>query len=196
VRHAGTLGGNIANGSPIGDGAPILLALGAEIVLRQGDQTRTLPLSSFYLDYMKNALQSGEFVQSLRVPLPAHSMGLRAYKISKRRDSDISAVCAGLYLVLDGETIRDARVAFGGMAATARRSALIEAALIGQPWNAATLQQAKDALAQDFQPLSDMRASAAYRLKVAQNLLERWWLETRPDAPLAAQAVQVWPATV
>jgi xanthine dehydrogenase small subunit len=196
VRHAGTLGGNIANGSPIGDGAPILLALGAEIVLRQGHQTRTLPLSSFYLDYMKNALQSGEFVQSLRVPLPAQSAGLRAYKISKRRDSDISAVCAGLYLALDGETILDARVAFGGMAATARRSALVEAALIGQPWTAATLQQAKDALAQDFQPLSDMRASASYRLKVAQNLLERWWLETRPDAPLAAQTVQVWPATV
>jgi xanthine dehydrogenase small subunit len=130
------------------------------------------------------------------VPLPAQSAGLRAYKISKRRDSDISAVCAGLYLTLDGETILDARVAFGGMAATARRSPLIEAALIGQPWNATTLQQAKAALAQDFQPLSDMRASAAYRLKVAQNLLERWWLETRPDAPLAAQTVQVWPATV
>jgi xanthine dehydrogenase small subunit len=165
-------------------------------VLRQGDQTRNLPLSSFYLDYMKNALQSGEFVQSLRVPLPAQSTGLRAYKISKRRDSDISAVCAGLYLTLSGETILDARVAFGGMAATARRSALVEAALIGQPWDAATLQQAKAALAQDFQPLSDMRASAAYRLKVAQNLLERWWLETRPDAPLTAQTVQVWPATV
>ena len=195
VRHAGTLGGNIANGSPIGDGAPILLALDAQIVLRQGEQTRTLPLTSFYLDYMKNALQEGEFVQSLRVPLPTQASGLRAYKISKRRDSDISAVCAGLWLSLDGDVIRDARVAMGGMAATARRAPLTESALIGQPWSEATLRQAQAALAQDFAPLSDMRASAEYRLKVAGNLLERWWLETRPHAPLAAHLTQVWPAT-
>ena len=196
VRHAGTLGGNIANGSPIGDSAPVLLAMGAEIVLRHGEATRTLHLSEFYLDYMKNAMQPGEFVQALRVPLPAADSALRAYKISKRRDSDISAVCAGLWLRLDGDTIAEARLAFGGMAATARRAAQAEAALIGQPWTEATMRAAQAALAQDFTPLSDMRATAAYRQRVAANLLERWWLETRPASPLKADVIQVWPATV
>ncbi len=196
VRHAGTLGGNIANGSPIGDSPPVLLAMGSEIVLRHGEATRTLPLSEFYLDYMKNAMQPGEFVQALRVPLPAAGSALRAYKISKRRDSDISAVCAGLWLRLDGDTIAEARVAFGGMAATARRSPLVEAALVGRPWTEATLRAAQAALAQDFTPLSDMRATAAYRQRVAANLLERWWLETRPASPLKADVIQVWPATV
>ncbi len=197
VRQAGTLGGNIANGSPIGDSAPILLALGAELVLRHGGKTRTLPLHQFYLDYMKNDLQAGEFVQAVRVPLlgGGATKDLRAYKVSKRRDSDISAVCAGLWLSLDGEMITDARVAFGGMAATARRSTAIESTLIGQPWTETTLRQAQAALEQDFKPMSDMRATADYRLKVAVNLLERWWLETRPDAPLAARTIQVWPAT-
>ncbi len=194
VRHAGTLGGNIANGSPIGDSAPVLLALGADIVLRRGDDERTLPLSAFYLDYMKNAMQPGEFVQALHVPFPAAGSLFRAYKISKRRDSDISAVCAGLWLELDGDTITAARLGFGGLAATARRSTLTEATLIGQPWTEATLRAAQAALAQDFAPLSDMRATATYRLKVASNLLERFWLETRAAQPLAAEQVQVWPA--
>ena len=145
---------------------------------------------------MKNAMQPGEFVQALRVPLPAAGSALRAYKISKRRDSDISAVCAGLWLRLDGDTIAEARVAFGGMAATARRAAQAEAALVGQPWTEATLRAAQAALAQDFTPLSDMRATAAYRQRVAANLLERWWLETRPASPLKADVIQVWPATV
>jgi xanthine dehydrogenase small subunit len=198
VRHAGTLGGNIANGSPIGDSAPILLALGAELVLRHGADLRTIPLSEFYLDYMKSDLRPGEFVQALRVPLLAGGAAkhLRAYKISKRRDSDISAVCAGLWLAHDGQVITDARIAFGGMAATARRASATEAALIGQHWTETTLRQAQAALAQDFQPLSDMRATAAYRLRVAQNLLERWWLETRPQAPLATNSIQIWPAAV
>lgn len=194
VRHAGTLGGNIANGSPIGDSAPVLLALNADIVLRRGEVERTLPLSDFYLDYMKNAMQPGEFVQALHVPFPVAGSVFRAYKISKRRDSDISAVCAGLWLQLDGDTITAARLGFGGLAATARRGALTEAALVGQPWTEATLRAAQAALAQDFAPLSDMRATANYRLKVASNLLERFWLETRLAAPLAAEQVQVWPA--
>jgi xanthine dehydrogenase small subunit len=175
-----------------------LLALGAELVLRQSSDVRTIPLSEFYLDYMKSDLRPGEFVQALRVPLLAGGAAkhLRAYKISKRRDSDISAVCAGLWLAHDGQVITDARVAFGGMAATARRASATEAALIGQPWTETTLRQAQAALAQDFQPLSDMRATAVYRLRVAQNLLERWWLETRPQAPLATTSIQIWPAAV
>jgi xanthine dehydrogenase small subunit len=196
VRHAGTLAGNLANGSPIGDSAPILLALDATLVLRHGSNTRELPLQAFYLDYMKNALQSGEFIEAVRVPLPRTGQGeiLRAYKIAKRRDSDISAVCAGLMLQLSGDTIQAARLGFGGMAATARRAPLTEAALTGQIWSEATLRRAQAALAQDFQPMTDLRATRDYRLKVAANLLERLWLETRPLAPLAADQVQVWPA--
>lgn len=207
VRHAGTLGGNIANGSPIGDGAPVLLALDAALILRRGPHTRSLPLSSFYLDYMKNDLQSGEWVQAIEVPLPQADIvnrvspiqngkqsHMRAYKISKRRDSDISAVCAGLFIELDNGVITQARLAWGGMAATARRAAQTEAALIGQPWNEASLRRAQTALAHDFKPMTDLRASDAYRRTVAANLLERFWLETRPDAPLAPESIQVWPA--
>jgi xanthine dehydrogenase small subunit len=198
VRHAGTLGGNVANGSPIGDSAPILLALNASVVLRLGAATRELPLSAFYLDYMKNALQPGEFLQAIRVPFPKAAQGevFRAYKISKRRDSDISALCAGLMLQLDGDTIKAARLGWGGMAGTAKRAAATEATLVGQPWTEATLRRAQTALAQDFQPMSDLRATDGYRLKVAANLLERFWLETRPQAPLPADQVQVWPATI
>jgi len=194
VRHAGTLGGNIANGSPIGDSPPVLLALDAELVLRKGAATRTLPLSSFYLDYMKNDMQPGEFVQAICVPLPSADHTVRAYKISKRRDSDISAVCMGVRLTLQGETIVDARVALGGMAATAKRAAHIEAALVGKAWTKDTLLLAQAAVNQDFQPMSDLRASAAYRIQVTQGLLERCWLETRPQHPWPASAVQVWPA--
>jgi len=198
VRHAGTLGGNVANGSPIGDSAPILLALNASVVLRLGTATRELPLSAFYLDYMKNALQPGEFLQAIRVPFPKAAQGevFRAYKISKRRDSDISALCAGLMLQLDGDTIKAARLGWGGMAGTAKRAAATEATLVGQPWTEATLRRAQTALAQDFQPMSDLRATDGYRLKVAANLLERFWLETRQQAPLPADQVQVWPATI
>ncbi|MFT3856749.1 MAG: xanthine dehydrogenase small subunit [Aquabacterium sp.] len=196
VRHAGTLVGNLANGSPIGDSAPILLALDATLLLRRGEHTRTLPLSAFYLDYMKHALQPGEFIQSVRVPCLRADQGetLRAYKLSKRRDSDISAVCAGLWLKLDGDRIVDVRLGFGGMAATSRRATQTEQALRGQPWNEATLRLAQAALRQDFQPLTDLRASSDYRITVAVNLLERFWLETRPGAALPPEMVQVWPA--
>jgi xanthine dehydrogenase small subunit len=191
IRRAGTLGGNVANGSPIGDAAPVLMALDAQIVLRQGDGLRRMPLADFYLGYMKNALRPGEFVQALEVPLnPAARV--RAYKISKRFDSDISAVCAGLAIELDGERITAARLAFGGMAAVVKRAAGAEAALQGQPWNEVALQAAQAALAAEFQPLSDMRASAGYRLQVAQNLLRRFWLETRPVDPLPESAVSVF----
>jgi len=197
VRHAGTLVGNLANGSPIGDSGPILLTLDATLTLRRGDQTRTLPLREFYLDYMKNALLPGEFIQSASVPvIQAGTQDvLRAYKVSKRRDSDISALCAGLMIRLDGDKITEARLGWGGMAATARRATHTEAAMLGQVWNEATLRRAQAALAQDFQPMTDLRATKDYRLKVAANLLERFWLETRLVDPLRADAVQVWPAT-
>ena len=192
IRHAGTMGGNVANGSPIGDAAPILMALDAAVELRRGDAVRRLPLTEFYLGYMQNALQEGEFLQAITVPLAAFARQIRGYKISKRFDCDISALCAGMAIELDGEIVRDVRLAYGGMAATVRRAAQAEAALLGRPWNEDSVRTAQQALAQDFQPLSDMRASSAYRLQVAQNLLRRLWLETRAQAPLAADATSVF----
>jgi len=178
IRNAGTLCGNVANGSPIGDTMPPLIALGARVVLRRGAARRELALEDFYHAYQKTALQRGEFVERVRVPLPRPDVKFAAYKISKRFDQDISAVCAAFAIELDGGTIGAARVAFGGMAATPRRAPACEAALAGQPWNAATCERAAAALAKDYTPLTDMRASAAYRLAVAQNLLRKFHLET------------------
>ncbi|MDQ7989812.1 MAG: xanthine dehydrogenase small subunit [Candidatus Dactylopiibacterium sp.] len=178
VRNAGTLGGNVANGSPIGDAMPGLIALGTRIVLRQGDATRELPLEDFYLAYQKTALVPGEFVEALCVPRRAPGRLFRCWKISKRADQDISAVCAAFLLERDDAGhVRRARLAFGGMAATPARARAAEAALLGRPFDAAARDAAMAALAQDFQPLSDMRASSAYRLQVARNLLQRLWLE-------------------
>ena len=203
IRHAGTMGGNVANGSPIGDSAPVLMALNAAIELRRGQRVRVLPLDDFYLGYMKNRLEPGEFVQALRVPLPPDtradggpsSPAVRAYKISKRFDCDISAVCAGLALGLDAEGwVTHARFAFGGMAATVARARAAEAAVLGRPWDETTLEAAQQALAADFTPLTDLRASAAYRRQVASNLLRRLWLETRLQAPLPPEALRAFPA--
>jgi xanthine dehydrogenase small subunit len=192
IRHAGTLGGNVANGSPIGDGAPALMALDAELELRRGARVRRMPLAEFYVDYMKNRLEAGEFVQALAVPLTAMQRELRAYKISKRYDSDISAVCAVFAIERRDGTIRDVRLAFGGMAAIVKRAAAAEAAMLGHPWSEATLLAAQAALAGDFEPLTDMRASADYRRRVAQNLLRRFWLETREEEPMVTETVNVW----
>ena len=192
IRNAGTMGGNVANGSPIGDSPPVLMALDAAIELRKGERVRRMPLAEFYLDYMKSQLEPGEFVQGLAVPLGGAVREVRAYKISKRFDCDISALCAGFAIELDGEVVKSARLAYGGMAATVKRAGGAEAALVGQPWSEASVNAAKMALAQDFKPLSDMRASAAYRLQVAQNLLQRLWLETRVADPLPGDATSVW----
>jgi xanthine dehydrogenase small subunit len=191
VRHAGTLGGNVANGSPIGDAAPVLMALGAQLVLQRGSRERRIPLDAFYLDYMKNALEPGEFVRAIEVPAASHTH-LRAYKLSKRFDSDISGLSAVFALTLDGDTVKQARLAFGGMAAIVKRAAQAEAALRGQPWTEAAAEAAAAALARDFTPITDLRASASYRQRAAANLLRRFWLETRPDAPLAAEQVSVF----
>jgi len=194
VRNAGTLGGNVANGSPIGDSAPWLIALGSDIVLRGKGGQRVMPLENFYLDYQKKDLRADEFVEAVRVPLPQPSLRFRTYKLSKRFDQDISAVCAAFAITLDGATVREARIAFGGMAATSRRAPKAEAALKGREWNEATLNDAVKALAEDYAPLTDMRATSTYRMKSAQNLLRRFWLETRPDAPLSNEAVNAFAA--
>jgi xanthine dehydrogenase small subunit len=178
IRNAGTLCGNLANGSPIGDSMPPLIALGARLVLRRGDARRELALEDLYLAYQKTALQPGEFVERVRIPLPRPGLRFAAYKVSKRFDQDISAVCAAFALELEHDTIAAARVAFGGMAATPKRALACEAALAGQPWNAETRDRAAAALANDYTPLTDMRASAAYRLTVARNLVRKFHLET------------------
>ncbi|MBS0339032.1 MAG: xanthine dehydrogenase small subunit [Proteobacteria bacterium] len=193
IRHAGTMGGNVANGSPIGDSPPVLMALDAQIELRQGERVRRMPLTDFYVDYMKNKLEPGEFVQAVAVPLSVAARRIRAYKISKRFDCDISALCGAFSLELDAsDKVKAIRLAFGGMAAIVKRAAKAEAALLGQPWTQASVDAARAALAEDFTPLSDMRASAGYRLQVAQNLITRLWLETRRQDALPQEATSVW----
>jgi xanthine dehydrogenase small subunit len=172
VRTAGTVGGNIANGSPIGDLAPMLIALDATLELRHGDDVRQLPLESFFLDYGKQDRRPGEFVRRLLVPkLPARSH-FRAYKITKRPDEDISAVLAAFCLQLDGGTIREARVAFGGMAGIPKRAKTVEEKLRGLSLaDPSGWQAAAAAIGADFTPLTDLRASAGYRSRVAVNLV-------------------------
>jgi xanthine dehydrogenase small subunit len=182
VRNAGTIGGNIANASPIGDSPPMFLALDAEIDLFGPKGTRTLKLGDFFLDYRKTALAPGEIVAAVRIPLPRAETKLAAYKVSKRFDDDISAVCGVFAIDLDGDTVKAARLAYGGMAAIPKRAARAEAALIGQKWTLDTANAAAAAIARDFAPLSDMRASAAYRAKVAANLILRFWHETAGTA--------------
>ncbi|WP_287850067.1 xanthine dehydrogenase small subunit [Acidiphilium sp.] len=182
VRHAGTMGGNVANGSPIGDAPPVLMALGATLVLQQGGTIRRLPIDAFYLDYMKTARAPGEFLRAIEIPRPDPATRFRAYKISKRHDCDISTLSLGATVALRDGAVRDVRLAFGGMAATVRRAATAEAALRGQPWSEATIAAAMNALGADFTPLTDLRASADYRMRVARNLLRRLHLELTASA--------------
>ena len=171
---------------------PWLIALGSEIVVQGVEGRRVLALEDFYLGYQKKDLRAGEFVAAVRVPLPRAGQRFRTYKLAKRFDQDISAVCAAFSVTLDGETIVDARIAFGGMAATPKRASQAEATLLGQSWSEDTLRTAMAALARDYAPLSDARASSSYRLRAAQNLLRRFWLETRPVDPLRASAVNAF----
>ena len=198
IRNAGTLGGNVANGSPIGDSMPWLIALGARLVLRGPQGERALALEDFYLGYQQKDMRPGEFVAALRVPLPREDMRFRTYKLAKRFDQDISAVCAAFALTVENangqERVVEARIAFGGMAATPKRAAAAEAVLTGRAWTESALQEAMAALARDYAPLSDMRASSGYRMKTAQNLLRRFWLETRSENPLPPSSVNAFAA--
>lgn len=181
IRNAGTLGGNIANGSPIGDSMPALMVAGAVLVLRRGKSRREVPLDSFYIDYQVKDLRPSEFIESIRIPLPGDGVVLRSHKLSKRFDQDISAVCTAYRLELDDGVVRSFRMACGGLATTIKRASLCEAAVCGKQWSEATIAEASLALAQDFAPISDMRASAGYRLRATQNLLRRFFLETRGE---------------
>ena len=186
VRNAATIGGNIANGSPIGDAPPALIALGAQLHLRKGDARRTIPLESFFIDYGRQDRAPGEFVEGIAIPDQPDR--LRCYKLSKRFDQDISAVCGCLSVTLEGETVTDAKLAYGGMAGIPKRATHAEAALIGQPWTEDSVRAAMMAYAQDFTPLSDMRASAEYRLETAANMLLRYFHE---DQGIATNVLEV-----
>ncbi|WP_245646653.1 xanthine dehydrogenase small subunit [Sphingomonas soli] len=177
VRNSGTIGGNIANGSPIGDMPPALIALGAELTLRHGPARRTIALQDFFLSYGKQDRAPGEFVESIRVPRPEPGTLVRIVKLSKRFDSDISGVCGAFAIHIADGVVQQARIAFGGMAGIPARAPGAEAALTGKPWSAETVEAAAIALAQDYTPLDDLRASADYRRTVAANLLRRIWAE-------------------
>ena len=185
VRNMGTIGGNIANGSPIGDTPPPLIALGSRLVLRRGAARRTLALEDFFIAYGKQDRQPGEFVEAVDVPLPAKDERFAVYKITKRRDEDITATLGAFRLKLSAAgTVEAIRIAFGGMAVTPKRATAVETALVGKPWNEATVEAALPAFETDFIPLTDMRATAVYRMLVAKNLLRRFHLETTDGQPV------------
>jgi xanthine dehydrogenase small subunit len=179
VRNAATIGGNIGNASPIGDSMPALMALGARIVLRKGASRRTIPLESYFLAYGKQDRQPGEFIESVELPLLDDPAQLKCYKLSKRLDQDISAVCGCFNIRIEAGAVAEARIAFGGMAATPKRAAAVEAMLAGKPWTMETITAALPAFEADFAPISDMRASAAYRMQSGKNLLIKYFHETQ-----------------
>ena len=179
VRNSGTLGGNVANGSPIGDSMPLLIALGANVVLMSVRGHREMPLEQLYTGYRKNVMAPDEVLAWIKVPKPTQGEFLRMYKISKRFDDDISAICLGLNLHIANGIVVKASIGVGGVAATPVRAIKTEAACAHQHWSKATIEHAKVILKAEFAPISDMRASSAYRTQVLGNLLERFWLESQ-----------------
>ncbi len=177
IRNQGTLGGNIGNASPIGDTPPALIALGAKVVLRKGDHTRTLKLEDYFIDYKVTAQQQSEFIEKIILPRADRNGEFRSYKISKRLDDDISAVLGCFNVSIEQGLVKDAAIAFGGMAAIPKRASHCEQTLIGHPWNQATIDHAVQALTRDFAPIDDFRASKEYRMLTAQNLLRRYFIE-------------------
>jgi len=178
VRNMGTVGGNVANGSPIGDTPPVLIALGASVTLRRGAERRTLPVEDFFIDYGKQDRQEGDFVEALHIPYPGEDHVFAAYKVSKRRDEDISSVAAAFRLKITDGKVAEAVIAYGGMAATPKRAATVEGLLVGKPWSLQSIADAQAGFADDFSPIGDWRASAEYRALVARKLLLRLFLET------------------
>ena len=200
VRNSGTLGGNVANGSPIGDSMPLLIALKSRLVLTSVRGEREMPLEDFYIGYRQNLLAADEVLAFIKVPLPASKTAsktaaqtslLRAYKISKRYDDDISAVCLVLNLTLDAGVVSDISIGAGGVAATPVRARKTEAALRGQPWSQASVQAAMQTLRAEFEPISDMRASSSYRRQVLGNLLQRFWLESQGEQHINLEAFKL-----
>lgn len=182
IRNAATLVGNIANGSPIGDSMPALISLGASLLLRQGQQTREVMLEEYFLSYQRTVLNAGELVERVRIPLHHEPHSFRTYKVSKRFDQDISAVCAAFFLQREKHRVIKIRACYGGVAEIPKRAPACEQALSGTEWNDESVCVAMSALDEDFTPISDMRASKDYRRLVAKNLLRRFWLDTDPTS--------------
>ncbi|MDP3229503.1 MAG: xanthine dehydrogenase small subunit [Acidovorax sp.] len=187
VRNSGTLGGNVANGSPIGDSMPLLIALRAQVVLASARGERAMALEDLYTGYRQNVMAPDELLVRIVVPRPGVTEVLRAYKISKRFDDDISAVCLVIHLDIEGDVVRRASIGAGGVAATPARARQTEAALVGQPWSADTIARAAQALQSEFNPISDMRASGAYRRTVLASLLQRFWLESQGEEAVSVE---------
>ncbi|MBX9831526.1 MAG: FAD binding domain-containing protein, partial [Burkholderiaceae bacterium] len=187
VRNSGTLGGNVANGSPIGDSMPLLIALRAQVVLASVRGERAMALEDLYTGYRQNLMAPDELLVRIVVPRPSVTEALRAYKISKRFDDDISAVCLVINLDIEADVVRRASIGAGGVAATPARARQTEAALTGQPWNADTIARAAQALQGEFNPISDMRASGAYRRMVLVSLLQRFWLESQGEEAVSVE---------
>ncbi len=177
IRNNGTLGGNIGNASPIGDMPPALIALGSIVTLQKGEHTRDVALESYFTGYKQTILAESEFIKQVTIAKPKPGQILKVYKISKRIDDDISAVLAAFFIELESNQVKNIRMAFGGMAAIPKRAIQSEQALIGKPWTQANIDAAKQALTLDFNPMSDVRASDKYRMKLAQNLLQKCFIE-------------------
>lgn len=198
VRNSGTLGGNVANGSPIGDSMPLLIALGASVVLMRWKNTKTggeiahreLRLEDLYTGYRTNVMRPDELLCWIKVPRPTGHALEKVYKISKRFDDDISAVCLAIQMTVKAGVVQQVSIGAGGVAATPARARQTEAALLGQAWNEDTVMAATAALRAEFQPISDMRASAAYRQTVLGNLLRRFWLESQGQQAINLESLK------
>lgn len=190
IRNSGTIIGNIANGSPIGDMPPPLIALGASVYLTSVDGTRTLPLEDYFIEYGKQDRQPNEFIEKIRIPLNV-SGSFNLYKISKRFEQDISTVSAAFYVEVENDTVANARICFGGMAGTPMRAAKTESCLANAGWNRSTIERACSELENDFQPLDDFRGSSRYRMTVAQNLLRKFFIQTLTAESMPKVAVQI-----
>ncbi len=176
IRNVGTIGGNIATASPIGDTLPILLSLNAEILIEGFDKRKVIPINNFFIDYRKTKLKKNEFIHSIKIPLFKKNI-FKAFKISKRFDDDISSVCGSFNFKINKNKIKEVFIAFGGMAAVPKRAKACEKILKNKPLNLSTFNQAKNSLDKDLSPIGDMRASKEYRLEIAKNLLMKCFVE-------------------
>jgi xanthine dehydrogenase small subunit len=181
VRNQATIAGNIGNASPIGDMPPVLIALGAELVLRKGNERRTIAIEDYFIKYKVTALQTSEFIEKIIIPRPSPLSEFKVYKISKRLEDDISATCGAFSIKIDQGAVSAIKIAFGGMAEIPKRAKHCEQALLNQPWNSQSIERAMVELKKDFTPISDFRASADYRLEVSKNMLRRLYLELESD---------------
>jgi xanthine dehydrogenase small subunit len=190
IRNQATLGGNVANASPIGDMPPALLAMEAQIHLDNGNTRRVIPITEFFSGYRQTQLQKGEWIEAIYIPFKSDDTQLRAYKISKRHEDDISAVCAVFAIELTGKKISKLSNGFGGVAATPALVNELNSQLVGRHWpDKDTYILGKEILSKAFKPIDDVRASAVYRQKMLTNLWHRFWLETNQQSQKIATRV-------